>query len=222
MAVVGVKLVTLGLVDDNQKLIVGDDGLSENGLYQITSADLGTKSANITGLSGTNTIIYGNNVPQDVSRGSASPSVALDINNLAFAIKQKVKGFVSDNAGGWTDQQLQAHVAMLVQSQSIDRKNNVYFGFGNGLVSETEVNLQTDTTTQTRVDDALTYTALDTIAFGNVPYKIYTDYETNFNEATMLSEVFGGYTAGQQTGAGSGATTPASSGATTDPGSAAS
>lgn len=222
MAVVGVKLVTLGLVDDNQKLIVGDDGLSENGLYQITSADLGTKSANITGLSGTNTIIYGNNVPQDVSRGSASPSVALNVNNLAFAIKQKAKGFVSDNAGGWTDQQIQAHVAMLVQTQSIDRRNNIYFGFGNGLISETEVNLQTDTTTQTRVDDALTYTALDTVAFNNLPYKIYSDYEDNFDEATMLSEVFGGYTAGQQTEKGSAANTPSSSAADPNSGSAAS
>lgn len=199
MAVVGVKLITFGLVDDNQKLIVGDDGLSEDGIYQVTSKDLGTKTADITNLSGTNTIIYGNNVPQDVSRGAASPSVALDINNLDFTIKQKLKGFISDGKGGWTDQQAQARVALLIQTQSIDRKHNIYFGFGNGLISETTANLQTDTTTQTRVDDALTYTALDTIAFDNSPYKLYSDIEEDFTEANMLSEVFGGYVAGGTT-----------------------
>ncbi|WP_125702404.1 phage tail protein [Lacticaseibacillus daqingensis] len=195
MAVVGVKLVKLALVDDEQKIIAGEDGLSESGIYEIDNKDLGTKSANITGLAGTITKIYGNNTAQDVTTGAAAPTVALDVNNLDFLISQKLKGFTSDGKGGWTDEKKKQHVAMLIQTQSIDRQHNVYFGFGNGLWTESEKNLQTDDADEHRVDDASTYTALDCIAFGHVPYKLYSDFEETFEESAMLGEVFGGYKA---------------------------
>jgi hypothetical protein len=193
MAVVGVKLVKVALVDDNQKIITGEEGLSQDGIYTIDNKDLGTKSANITGLAGTITKIYGNNSAQDVTVGTAAPTVALDINNLDFVVDQKLKGFVSDKKGGWTDQKIKQHVALLIQTQSIDRKHNIYFGFGNGLWTEAEKNLQTDDDTEHRVDDAPTFTALDCIAFGHVPYKIYSDFETAFKEDAMMTEVFSGY-----------------------------
>lgn len=196
MAVVGVKLVKLALVDENQQILTGDKGLSDDGIYVVDNKDLGTKTADISNLAGTITKLYGNNTAQDVTVGTAAPSVALDINNLDFIIDQKLKGFVSDGKGGWTDQHIKQHVAMLIQTQSIDRQHNVYFGFGNGLWTETEKNLQTDDDAEHRVDDAPTFTALDCIAFGHVPYKIYSDYEDEFTEDGMLAEVFGGYKAG--------------------------
>ena len=106
MAVVGVKLVKLALVDENQQILTGDKGLSDDGIYVVDNKDLGTKTANITGLAGTITKLYGNNTAQDVTVGTAAPSVALDINNLDFIIDQKLKGFVSDGKGGWTDQHI--------------------------------------------------------------------------------------------------------------------
>lgn len=202
MAIVGIKLVTVALVDERQQLLKGEQGLSDDGLYYINNKDLGTKQANITGLTGGTTKIYGNNTTQDISTGTPAPSVALDINNLDFIISQRLKGLVSDEHGGWTDQKIKQHVAMLLESQTIDRKHSVWYAFGNGFWKETEKNLQTDDDNEHRVDDAPTYTALDCVAFGNVPYKIYSDIDDKFDKTMMLKEVFGGYVATAESSAG--------------------
>ncbi|MFT8861266.1 phage tail protein [Schleiferilactobacillus harbinensis] len=194
MATVGLYQAQFGLVDDTQKLITGANaGLGTDGIYTVDHKDLGAKTANITGLSGTPVKIWGNDSLQDADIPNAEPSVALDINNLAFDIKQSIKGMVNDQKGGYTDSGIKAHVAMLITTRTIDRKNFVYYGFGDGILSEPSANLQSNTNAVTRADDALTYTALTTIAFGGQPYKIYSDLDPKFDKANMYSEVFGGY-----------------------------
>lgn len=213
MATVGLYQIQLALVDESQKLISGTGtGLGTDGIYTVDHKDLGTKTANITGLAGTITKIYGNNNVQDVTVGTSEPSVALDINNLDYAIKQQIKGFVSDSKGGYTDENLKAHVALLITTQTIDRVHFVYYGFGDGIMTETAANIQTDAAAEQRVDDSLTYTALSTTAFNGQPYKIYSDLDANFDKANMYKEVFGGYvlptssTGGSSSGTGSGTT----------------
>lgn len=194
MATVGLYQIQLALVDAQQKLISGaDTGLSTDGLYTVDHKDLGTKTANITGLAGTIAKTYGNNNVQDVMVGTSEPTVALDINNLNHQIKQQIKGFVSDKKGGWTDENVKAHVALLITTQTIDRAHFVYYGFGDGIMTETAANIQTDAAAEQRVDDTLTYTALSTMAFNNQPYKIYSDIDPKFDKANMYKEVFGGY-----------------------------
>ena len=194
MATVGLYQIQLALVDESQKLISGTGaGLGTDGIYTVDHKDLGTKTANITGLAGTIAKIYGNNNVQDVTVGTSEPSVALDINNLNYQVKQQIKGFVSDSKGGYTDENLKAHVALLITTQTIDRLHFVYYGFGDGIMTETAANIQTDQASEERVDDALTYTALSTIAFNNQPYKIYSDLDSGFDKANMYKEVFGGY-----------------------------
>lgn len=194
MATVGLYQIQLALVDAQQKLISGaDTGLSTDGLYTVDHKDLGTKTANITNLAGTIAKSYGNNAVQDVMVGTSEPTVALDINNLNYQVKQQIKGFVSDSKGGWTDENVKAHVALLITTQTIDRLHFVYYGFGDGIMTETAANIQTDAQAEQRVDDALTYTALSTIAFNNQPYKIYSDLDPQFDKANMYKEVFGGY-----------------------------
>ena len=194
MATVGLYQIQLALVDARQKLISGTGtGLGTDGIYTVDKKDLGTKTANITGLAGTIAKIYGNNNVQDVTIGTSEPTVALDINNLDYQIKQQIKGFVSDSKGGYTDENLKAHVALLITTQTIDRSHFVYYGFGDGIMTETAANIQTDAAAEQRVDDTLTYTALTTVAFNNQPYKIYSDLDSKFDKANMYKEVFGGY-----------------------------
>lgn len=194
MATVGLYQVQLALVDASQKLITGANaGLGSDGIYTIDHKDLGTKTANITGLAGTIAKVYGNDVVQDVTIGTSEPSVALDINNLDYTVKQQIKGFVSDSKGGYTDENIKAHVAMLITTRTIDQQHFVYYGFGDGIMTETAANIQTNQASEERVDDALTYTALSTIAFNNQPYKIYSDLDSAFDKANMYKEVFGGY-----------------------------
>ena len=215
MATVGLYQIQLALVDGQQKLISGTGaGLGTDGIYTVDHKDLGVKTAKITGLAGTIAKIYGNNNVQDVTVGTSEPTVALDINNLDHTIKQQIKGFVSDKKGGWTDENLKAHVALLITTQTIDRLHFVYYGFGDGIMTETAANIQTDAAAEQRVDDTLTYTALSTMAFNNQPYKIYSDLDSKFDKANMYKETFGGYVlpAGS-TGSGT-TTTPAGSTAT--------
>lgn len=215
MATVGLYQIQLALVDQYQKLISGTGaGLGTDGIYTVDHKDLGTKTANITGLSGTIAKIYGNDNVQDVTVGTSEPSVALDINNLDFTTKQQIKGFVSDSKGGYVDENLKAHVALLITTRTIDRLHFVYYGFGDGIMTETAANIQTDQASEERVDDSLTYTALSTTAFDGQPYKIYSDLDSKFDKANMYKEVFGGYVLPAPAG-GSGSTTSTTTGSGT-------
>lgn len=197
MAIVGLKMVTLALVDPKtQQLIKGEQGLSTTGIVEIDSSMLGTKTANISNLEGSATKVSGNNAVQDVMIAPGSPAVALDFNNLDFEIKQKVLGFVSDQKGGYTLSGDKPHVAMLIESETLDRKHSIFFGFANGIMQETTQNVATDTdTAQTRQDDNMTYNALSATAFGGEPIKKYYSGAASFDKANMLKEVFGGYAA---------------------------
>ena len=196
MAIVGLKMVRLALVDaKTQNLITGAQGLSETGVIEVGSDMLGTKTANISNMEGQATKISGNNAVQDVLIAPGSPTVALDFNNLDFEVKQKLLGFKSDTKGGYVMQVEKPHVALLIETETLDRKKSVYFGFANGIMQENAQNIATDTdTAQTRNDDNMTYNALSAKAFGGEPLKKYYSGADGFQEANMLKEVFGGYT----------------------------
>ena len=204
MAIVGLKMVTLALVDPKTQQIIKDEqGLSTNGILEVDSSMLGTKTANISNMEGQATKISGNNGVQDVLIAPGSPTVALDFNNLDFEIKQKLLGFKSDSKGGYVMQVDKPHVAMLIETETLDRKKSIYFGFANGIMQENAQNIATDTdTAQTRNDDNMTYNALSAKAFDGEPLKKYYSGATSFDKATMLKEVFGGYAAGAVPGVG--------------------
>ena len=197
MAIVGLKMVTLALVDPKTQQIIKDaQGLSANGILEVDSSMLGTKTANISNMEGQATKIPGNNAVQDVLIGPGSPTVALDFNNLDFEVKQKLLGFKSDGQGGYVMQGDKPHVALLIETETLDRKNSIYFGFANGIMQENAQNIATDTdTAQTRNDDNMTYNALSAKAFNGEPLKKYYSGATSFEKNNMLAEVFGGYTA---------------------------
>lgn len=197
MAIVGLKMVTLALVDPKtQKLIKGTEGLSESGIVEVGSSMLGTKTANISNIEGSATKISGNNAVQDVLIAPGSPTVALDFNNLDFEIKQKVLGYKSDQKGGYVLSGDKPHVALLIESETLDRKNSIYFGFANGIMQENAQNVATDTdTAQTRNDDNMTYNALAAEVFNGEPFKKYYSGGEGFEKTNMLKEVFGGYPA---------------------------
>ena len=197
MAIVGLKMVTLALVDPKTQQIIKDDqGLSRTGIVEVGAEMLGTKTANISNMEGQATKISGNNAVQDVLIAPGSPTVALDFNNLDFEIKQKLLGFKSDTKGGYVMQGDKPHVALLIETETLDRKKSIYFGFANGIMQENAQNIATDTdTAQTRNDDNMTYNALSAKAFGGEPLKKYYSGASGFQKDEMLKEVFGGYTA---------------------------
>ena len=196
MAIVGLKMVKLALVDPKtQQIIKGVEGLSTDGVIEIDSKMLGTRTANISNLEGQATKVPGNNSVQDVMIAPGSPTVAFDFNNLDFDIKQKLLGFKPDGKGGYAKDDDKPHVAVLIESETLDRKNSVFFGFANGIMQESTQNIGTDTdTTQTRQNDNMTFSALSAISFNGEPFKKYFSGSSTFDKANMYKEVFGGYT----------------------------
>ena len=158
MAIVGLKMVTLALVDPKTQQVIKDaQGLSTSGILEVDSSMLGTKTANISNIEGQATKIPGNNAVQDVLIAPGSPTVALDFNNLDFEVKQKLLGFKSDGKGGYVMQVDKPHVAMLIETETLDRKNSIYFGFANGIMQENAQNIATDTdTAQTNKEKNMT------------------------------------------------------------------
>lgn len=195
MAIVGLKMIRLALVDPKtQKLIKGNDGLSAEGVIEIDSKMLGTRTANISNLEGQATKVPGNNSVQDVMIAPGSPTVAFDFNNLDFDIKQKLLGFKPDGKGGYAKDDDKPHVAVLIESETLDRKNSVFFGFANGIMQESTQNIGTDTdTAQTRQNDNMTFSALSAISFNGEPFKKYFSGSSTFDKTNMYKEVFGGY-----------------------------
>ena len=172
------------------ELLKGDAGLSADGLFPVTTAMLGSKSANITNISVAGTPVYGNNTKVDQTQAKGEPSVALDFNDLPFNIKQKLLGRISDGKGGF-QQGDRPRVAMTLETQTLNRKNSIWFGFANGEVQETANNLQTDTNNEVRVDDALTFTSFGVEAWNNEAMKVYSDIDAKFDKAAMQADVFG-------------------------------
>ncbi|GAK30219.1 phage tail protein [Weissella oryzae SG25] len=196
MAQVGLHRTFLANIDKVlQTILKGEAGLSEDGLFEVTTAMLGTKTANITNISTNGTPIYGNNTKVDQTQAKGEPSVALDFNNLPFEIKQKLLGRISDGKGGYLQEE-RPQVALLIESQTLDRKNSIYYGLANGEMQENAVNVQTDTNNEVRADDALTFTSFGVDKWNGEAMKVYFSGDAKFDKAAMLADVFGGYTDG--------------------------
>ena len=195
MATVGLHLLTLGLVDDDGKIIAdANKGLSASGIYQVTSAQLGTKSAEITNLGKAWALIYGNDGAVDQLISVVTPSVALDFNNLPFDITQKLLGRVSDGKGGYVPGAV-PNVALMINTRTIGYANNIYWGFARGNVIQTGAKIDTNTQDEVRQDDPLTYQSFSVDKWNGQAVKVYYDGDTGFDNSAMLADVFGGYAA---------------------------
>lgn len=194
MAIVGLTMVRIAQVDPlTQAIVPKEKSVLGADILEIDETFFGTKTANITGIEGTLSKVYGNNVQMDAMVGGSAPAIALDINNLGFEISQGLVGRLSDGKGGFVSDGSKPHFAVSVESQTLDRKESVFFNFGNGLFTAPTQNVGTDTENQTRQDDNLTFTALSTKAFNKEPFKPYFTGDKGFDMANMYKETFGGF-----------------------------
>jgi len=197
MAVVGLYKTYVGIKGEDGNVIVGVDkgGVSETGVYEIDTSkkngNLGATTANITGLSGTVTKVYGNDALVDVSNPPSAPSVALTYNQINVAVKQALLGRKLSN-GGYVDTDDTVESALIVASHDEIENKAIYFAFPRGVFNETQQNVQSNTdTAQTRETEQMTFTALASPALGNKTYKIYYEGAKDFSMKKMFDEVFG-------------------------------
>lgn len=193
MAQVGLKHTYLALIGADGKILKGDAGLTADGLYTSNSKDLGTASANITNISTNGTQQFGDNGMVDVTKAKSFPQVAGVWNNLPFDIKSKLLGRESDGAGGYVQSLDLPQVALIIESETLNRKNSIFYAFANGQMTEPAINAQTDTTTEQRVNDALTYQSFGVDDWNGQGMKMFFSGDAKFDKAKMLAEVAGGY-----------------------------
>lgn len=200
MANVGLKMVYFALRNTNTgKIITGDQGLSESGVFLLdtnkANMNLGTKTANITGLAGTTTKISGNNEVVDTTNPTAAPSVALDSNLVNPKVLQKMLGREKLEHGGYVDGEANAEVAMIIETSTLITLKSVFYCFGRGILNQASQNIQTNTdTAETREDDNLTYTALTCPEFKDKPYAVFYEGEEGFDKAAMFTLTMPGQT----------------------------
>lgn len=199
MASLGLQMVYFALRDlSTGKIKVGPDGLSDSGVFAIdtdkSKGNLGTKQANITNLSGSNTKINGNDRVVDVSKGQAAPSIAIDSNAINHEVKEKILGHKKVN-GYWVPTDENVEVACVVVTRDpVDRKE-LYMGFGRGICTESSMDVQTNTdTAETRSDDQITFEALSYDGFEGKPFVRAYASDTDFDLSKFFSAVMPGQT----------------------------
>lgn len=198
MATIGLYGIYTGIRGADGNVICDDKkGLSADGIYFVGTdkkeGNLGSKTANITGLAATPTKIDGNNQVVDVSNPPSSPSVAWTANEINHVVKEKILGRVSNGKGGYFDADDTVECPLIIVSQATITRKKIYFCFGRGVFNEASHNVGTNTSTaETRDDDNLTYTALTYDKFNNKPYAIFYEDDENFDEKAMFDLVFPG------------------------------
>lgn len=201
----GIKDVTFALLDDEGKLIKGEDGLSTTGIYLADNPGEGFTAVNFTGLETEGTPQFANDKIKRTSYGQPEPKVALTALDLDPHVHFKLIGYVSDGKGGYIRHLPKPHVAMLVHSRSLDNTIDIYEGVANCEIVEEASNHSTDNTNETDADTTLSATILtprDKNVFidpkdpdTQAVYKYWLSTDTGFDLAAIYKEVFGGYSA---------------------------
>lgn len=201
ISVKGIDFVMLGLTDNTGKLIADEvQGLSQTGLVLIDGDGDGATTANITALEEAGQQQYANNKVKRINHGVPTPQVALTMLDMPYDVARKCIGYQEVNGGAVLGNN-KPHVAMLIASHDFD--GNWFFDtFANGEMIIPTRNHGTSNKNETDSDAAFTYQSMAPIP-NNVfvnndgsqqAYKMWNTGDTNYKQANMLKEVFGGYT----------------------------
>lgn len=195
MELKGLSDFVIGMMTDKGKLIVGEEGLSETGLFKVDlSSSKGATQANITNLNPTVTKVYGSNSVAEQQVGVASPSVALAANDIPHLIYDKVMGMEADktNTGMAVKFSKAALAGVIAHSTSLDGSVDAYMAFPLGVVTPGDLALATDQENPTVVHDALTLAAQARPSDNLLYQKFYSD-DPEFDYEKMLAFIFDGY-----------------------------
>ena len=195
MAVEGLRTIYVALKDPDGKTLMGKDGLSENGVFEIdtqkSNGNLGTRTANISNMAGTTTKVSGNNQVVDVEVGDAAPTVAIDSNAINHTVLQKLLGKEQSASGAWIPKDGITESALLIETQDRVSLKRVWFAFGRGIMTQSTQNTGTNTdTAKTPEDDNLTFTAEGYKNWNNKTYATYYEEDEGFDIKQMFQDVF--------------------------------
>lgn len=193
MALVGLKTTLMIAKDAEGNPLLAEEGIpgsDAQGVLDVSVALQGASQANITGLDQNATVIYGNNAPVDATYGNPTPSVALQYNNLPYAVQKYVLGYKKDENGVYYYTGVKPIIGLIVISNTVDMKNDVCFGFSKGIMSQEAQNIQTNEATEHREADAITYIALGDLRWNGQAIKTGTTVDDDFKFDAFKKDVF--------------------------------
>lgn len=196
----GFEKAVVAMLDENEHIITGEDGLSTNGLYTIDArTSLGVISAAITGLAPTATKIYGSDQNVDVvQQGSGNVQATLAANDIPADILYKLSGMKQDAVSGgyYQDTSTKPVKAALLLMSHNSKGQPIYFALFKGTFGPEEVQLNTNTETPQLKTDSITFSALNRFSDKRIfaAYTVDPAGKTK-DEATVLKDVFQGYAA---------------------------
>lgn len=193
----GIKKAWVALKStDSKNLLTGDDGLSQNGIYELDHNVLGVASAEIKGLDGSKLEkVAGNNIVQFSYADPLNPQVTISINSLPLDILAKLVGMEKQGTG-WQMADTKPIGAFIVQAPSMTTNDSVYFAFpsGNFLMGNKKLDTDTDSK-KTPVTDQMTFAAIDDPNINDL-YRMYSTQDADWkSEDDMFKELFPNYTA---------------------------
>lgn len=205
MAVEGLRTIYVALKDPDGQTLMGKDGLSDNGVFEIdtkkSNGNLGTRTANISSMAGTTTKVSGNNQVVDVEVGDAAPTVAIDSNAINHIVLQKLLGKEQSASGAWIPKDGITESALLIETQDRVTLKRVWFAFGRGIMTQSTQNTGTNTdTAKTPEDDNLTFTAEGYKNWNNKTYATYYEDDQDFDIKKVFQDVFPGSNYDPETG----------------------
>lgn len=199
---IGFEKAIVAMLDDDESLIKGSEGLSESGLFTIDAkSSLGVIQSAITGLAPTATKIWGSDQMVDVSqKGSGNVQATLSANDIPANIIYNLAGMKKDEATGAYIQDVNTKPvkAALVLVSHNSKGQETYFALYKGTFGPEEVTLNTNTETQQMQTDSITFSALNRFSDKRI-FGYYTvDSSTvTKSEDIVLKDVFKGYVPGK-------------------------
>lgn len=196
----GFEKAVVAMLDENEQVIAGAEGLSTNGLYTIDArTSLGVISAAITGLAPTATKIYGSDQNVDVvQQGSGNVQATLAANDIPADVLYKLSGMKQDETSGgyYQDTSTKPVKAALLLMSHNSKGQAIYFALFKGTFGPEEVQLNTNTETPQLKTDSITFSALNRFSDKRIfaAYTVDSAGKTK-DEATVLKDVFKGYQA---------------------------
>lgn len=190
MAVVGIDRVYLGVFDDKGNVLTdAETGLATTGVIEVTNDMLGTAAVNLQ-ISKSGEEIDGNN--SEVGYIKSLPTAQMDVqfNNLPFDIQNKILGRVKSGAG-YVDTMANVYCGIIAKSPCMDMKHYVYYCMGKCVATPKGKNMQSNTSKKVnRVVDDISFEGVACDKTDGMPYLVASDMESDFNAATLFSQIF--------------------------------
>lgn len=213
MATVGLKRVYLAVMDPATHVAKkGADGLSEDGVFEVTSEMWGTKTANLTNLEGSIERIDGNNMVVHSATNPSAPQISFNFNDLPFETAQAILGYKKGSDGDYELQEVKPDVAVIVETSEPKENKSIFFTANSGVMQETSKNMGTNTNTaKTRADDNFVFAANGNDKFKKGIKKFFEGTQ-GFDRSKVFEHTFGVKPQAGKYGINSGEVTPGAGG----------